>query len=52
MLCLERGKAFVLRRGGAEPVQSQPRALGAQTGPALLAGTERRWILQHIQATY
>lgn len=32
--------------------QNQPGALGAQTGPALLAVTERRWILQRIQATY
>lgn len=54
MLCLKHGKAFMLQRGGAVPVRSEPRlrALCAQTGPALLAVSERRWILQHIQATY
>lgn len=54
LLCLEHGKAFMLQRGGAVAVRSELRlrALWAQTGPALSAVSERRWILQHIQATY
>lgn len=50
MLCLKQGKALV---GQCQPRASpRPRALWAQTAPALLAARERRWILQRIQATY